>query len=75
MPDTGYITANSVEDAIGGTFAFSGWTSDDDTLTRIRDGQTATASFSGLSGQIPAGATILGIEVRMDASTLNIIST
>ena len=71
MPDTGYITANSVEDALGGTIIFSGWTSDDDTLTRIRDGQTATALFGGLSGQIPAGATILGIEVRMDASMLN----
>ena len=70
MPDTGFITTNLVSDnASAGIFA--GWTSDDDTLTRIRDGQTGTATFGGLSGQIPSGATILGIEVLMDVSTLN----
>ena len=69
MPDTGYIVTNQVTDGGGGTSVFAGWTTDDDTLTRIRDGQTGTATFSGLS--VPAGATINGIEVEMDVSTLN----
>ena len=69
MPDTGYIVTNQVTDNVGGTSIFAGWTAVDGTLTRIRDGQTATATFSGLS--VPSDATIDGIEVEMSVSTLN----